>query len=147
MALKFTDARNLLTNGADKLSLSLSLFRFHFVSSCGREAAVRVLWRKDLFGGERVLATVKMTARPLKSAGACFALFPNRFKEHILGFQKGWLVLPLSHFISLEKQREREPTITWRIGISPFSLRYKLRLSLWSILRLWDPNIHAYLRV
>lgn len=27
------------------------------------------------------------------------------------------------------------PTITWRFGISPFSLRYKLRLSLCSILR------------
>lgn len=38
------------------------------------------------------------------------------------------LLLPASHHC----QTSSIPTITWRIGISPFSLRYKLRLSLCS---------------
>lgn len=80
-----------------------------------------------------------------------FRFVPKRLKEHILRFQQGLqFAHPLSHHDSLEKESERErereqTTITWRIGISPFSLRYKLRLSLWSIRRLERSQTHTHI--
>lgn len=147
---KFTTALISMTDREVKCALILCSVPIRSVSYCERERVRACESTAQLFqakypgrghavgGGQRVFGNCQSDSWPeglciSSERRRCSRIWFHSSSFHSKDAVKGCQGLLLLLLLLTPCPAASIPTITWRIGISPFSLRYKLRLSLWSI--------------